>query len=285
MQDNKKMLTDLIVDFIDKDPVNRMGENFGDEKMWATPRVGFAYGADELFKKYKTPEICGLGHWLPEEIFAKVYPDSQFSPEDLTVVSWVLPQTEKTKASLRVEKENPSERWSRARVLGEPINDKLREYLQSHLRSLGYEVVAPVLHPEWERLDSVARVYTSKWSERHIAHTAGHGTFGLCDALITPLGKAVRLGSIVIKAKIEPDKREYSGPYDYCLHYTKGTCGVCIKRCPIDAITKETGHDKKSCRVFLRGKMTEYVKEHYDLDGYSCGFCQTAVPCENGIPR
>ena len=35
--------------------------------------------------------------------------------------------------------------------------------------------------------------------ETHAAHAAGLGTFGLCDGLITPIGKAIRVGSVVAK--------------------------------------------------------------------------------------
>ncbi len=35
----------------------------------------------------------------------------------------------------------------------------------------------------------------------------------------------------------------------------------------------------------LQNKTTEdYVKTHYDFDGYGCGLCQTKVPCESKIP-
>jgi epoxyqueuosine reductase QueG len=48
--------------------------------------------------------------------------------------------------------------------------------------------------PEWSRRPSEKYVFSSNWSERHAAYTAGLGTFGLCDGLITPLGKAMRVG-------------------------------------------------------------------------------------------
>lgn len=282
MQDRKTWLKTMIVDFLETD-ANRMGEKFGAEKMWDTPVVGFASGADDIFNQYKSTEICGIEHWTPAEAFAKAYPDSNASADELTVVSWILPQTEKTKASLRAETW-PSERWSRSRIFGECINEALREYMVNTLRNAGYDVIAPVLLPEWTRLENPRQVITSKWSERHIAHAAGLGTFGFCDGLITPVGKAHRLGSIVIRLKVEPDKRPYKDIHAYCLFYTKGTCLACIKRCTPGALTKE-GHNKLKCRAFLRGPSTEYNKEKFGLDGYGCGMCQTGVPCESGIPK
>ncbi|MDR2508487.1 MAG: epoxyqueuosine reductase [Candidatus Accumulibacter sp.] len=271
--------------FIQTSPVNRMGEAFGEERMWDTPLVRFASGADGLFKRYKMPEACGEEHWLPEEVFAKFYPEEKAPGGALTLISWVLPQTRLTRESLCKETFYPSERWARARILGEKINDELRIYLVNALGDAGYKACAPVLHPEWTRLEGVQRVYSSKWSERHVAYAAGHGTFGFCDALITSAGKAVRLGSVIAGLKIAPDERPYQGIYDYCLHDGNGACSRCVERCSIGALDPEKGHDKVKCRAFLRGEATAYVGEHFGLDGYGCGLCQVGVPCEKGIPK
>lgn len=284
MSINKEIIRKMIVDFMATGPLNHMGEAFGNEKMWGTPLVGFAAATDPIFKRFKATDACGPGHWLPEEIFGKAFPAISAKQDELAIVSWVLPQTEETKASLRQEKEMPSERWSRSRILGEKVNEKLRDYIAATLNTMGYEAVAPVSFPEWTRLDSKERVYTSTWSERHIAYSCGLGTFGLDDALITPVGKAMRLGSIVVKAPLIPDERPYTDIHAYCLHFAKGgKCSACISRCPADAISPQ-GHDKIKCRAYVHSATPDYIKEHYNLSGYSCGFCQTKVPCENGIP-
>jgi epoxyqueuosine reductase QueG len=280
----KNWLVSTIQNFMETSPVNLMGNVFGEEKIWGTPLVRFAAGADEIFLKYNVPDVCGEEHWLPAEAFAKFYPDDPAAAEELTVISWMLPQTEATKQSLRRETVNPSERWARARIIGEKANDALRAHVTDVLRAAGYQAGAPVLHPEWRMLDNVQRVYSSKWSERHIAYAAGHGTFGLCDALITQAGKAHRLGSVVAKIKIAPDERPYKDVYEYCLYYRKGACGLCVKKCPAGAISLKEGHDKKKCHAFLHGKTPAYIKEHFGLDGYGCGFCQVGVPCESAIP-
>ena len=282
---SNEIIRQMVVDFLATNSLNAMGENFGEEKMWGTPLVGFATASDPIFKRFKETDACGPGHWLPEEIFGKAFPGTSAQQENLTVVSWVLPQTEETKYSLRQEKEMPSERWSRSRIIGETVNEKLREYMAATLTGMGYEAVAPVSFPEWTRLDSKERVYTSTWSERHAAYACGLGTFGLDDALITPLGKAMRLGSIVVKAPLTPDERPYTDMHAYCLHFAKGgKCNACISRCPVGAISAQ-GHDKIKCRAYVHGATPDYIKEHYNLIGYSCGFCQTKVPCENGIPK
>ena len=124
----------------------------------------------------------------------------------------------------------------------------------------------------------------STWSERHSAHAAGLGTFGLCDGLITPVGKAVRVGSVVARLKLPPTPRPYDNHRAWCLFFAKGKCMACAARCPVGAIS-EKGKDKKICRPHLKPASEEYVKQHFGFDGYGCGLCQTKVPCESGIPR
>ncbi|MHB8766391.1 MAG: epoxyqueuosine reductase, partial [Deferrisomatales bacterium] len=121
------------------------------------------------------------------------------------------------------------------------------------------------------------------WSERHAAHAAGLGTFGLSDGLITAAGKAHRLGSVVVDRPLEPTPRPYANHTAYCLFHARGTCGKCITRCPIGAITKQ-GHDKNLCCRYV--DMTfQYVPRQYGFEGYGCGLCQTGIPCESTIPK
>ena len=46
----------------------------------------------------------------------------------------------------------------------------------------------------------------------------------------------------------------------------------------------KTGMLIEACAGLLR-RSEEYVRLHYGFDGYGCGLCQTAVPCESGIPE
>jgi len=139
-----------------------------------------------------------------------------------------------------------------------------------------------MLVPNWTIVKSERFSYSSSWSERHAAHAAGLGTFGLCDGLITAKGKAMRTGSVVAKTSIEPTPRPYAHHRAYCLFFSDGSCGECIDRCPVRAIT-EAGHDKEKCRQHL-ARSREYVREIYKFAGYGCGLCQVGVPCETGIP-
>jgi len=270
----------IILDFIQQSPDNTLSDP-NDEKAWEQALVGFSRGDDPIFEQFKT--VVGPFHWTPMEIFSKAFPDQDAAPDELTVISWVMPQREAVKLDNREETVYPAERWARARIFGEKFNEKLRSHVAETLSGSGYPAVAPSLHPEWSIKQSEEYVIASAWSERHAAHASGLGTFGLCDGLITPVGKAMRTASVVSRISIPPTPRPYTSHVAYCLLLTEGLCGKCIPRCPVDAID-ESGHDKRKCLAHLNPGTSDYVKAHFKFDGYGCGLCQTGVPCESGIP-
>jgi len=83
--------------------------------------------------------------------------------------------------------------------------------------------------------------------------------------------------------KLEPPPRLYAGHQDWCLWYARGTCGVCMQRCPIAAITEE-GHNKPACSDYIRTVTTPYVREHYGTGATPCGLCQVKISCEARSP-
>jgi ferredoxin len=269
----------VIDDFIATSPLNTIKDQTH-APAWDTALVGFASGADPIWQQYK--EYVGPFHWTPWEVFAQHCPGEKAGAEDLTVISWVLPQREAIRRSNRKARKFPSEGWARIRVYGEEFNAGLRRHLASGLTQAGHPAIAPMLVPNWTVVKSQRFSYASSWSERHAAHAAGLGTFGLCDGLITAKGKAMRVGSVVARIRIASTPRPYADHRAYCLFFANGTCGKCIDRCPAHAISK-TGHDKEKCRAHLQ-RAREYVKRSYQFEGYGCGLCQVGVPCEAGIP-
>lgn len=272
-------IEDLIRDFIATSPDNNMGNETG-EPAWDNALVGFASGVDQIWQQYK--EYVGAFHWTPWEVFNQHHPDKQAEAEELTVISWVLPQREMVRKTNRRAKKYPSEEWARIRVYGEEFNVALRRHVVKSLEQAGHAAIAPMLAPNWTIVKSERFSYASSWSERHAAHAAGLGTFGLCDGLITAKGKAMRAGSVVAKISIESTPRPYPHHRAYCLFFSNGNCGKCIDRCPVRAIT-EDGHDKEKCRKHLV-RSRKHVKQTYKFVGYGCGLCQVGVPCETGIP-
>jgi epoxyqueuosine reductase QueG len=271
----------VIRDFINRSPENTL-KNEANEKAWSDPLVGFSRGDDPLYEDYK--RHVGHFHWTPLEIFKQTFPDAEAAAEDLTVISWILPQTEATKADSRKEKELPPERWARARLYGEEVNIKLRKHVVAALQEKGYRAVAPLLSPLWSQQMSEAYGFASTWSERHAAYAAGLGTFGLCDGLITPRGKAVRVGSVVAQIRIPATTRPYDDHHAYCLFYSEGACKSCISRCPVGALS-DAGHDKMKCYSHAYGTSLNHIKTLHGFEVGSCGLCQTKVPCESRIPK
>ncbi|MCF8127512.1 MAG: epoxyqueuosine reductase [Deltaproteobacteria bacterium] len=279
LSDAGTWIGNIIRNFLAASPKNTMEDGSG-EAAWDDVLVGFASGADPIWQQYK--EYVGAFHWTPWEVFSQHCPGEAVKPDELTVISWVLPQRKIVRDANRENRTYPAERWARIRVWGEAFNVALRQHVVQKLVAAGHAAVPPMLVPNWTIINSERFSYASSWSERHAAHAAGLGTFGLSDGLITQKGKAMRTGSVVARITVEPTPRPYLDHRAYCLFYAEGTCGKCIDRCPVRAIT-EAGHDKEKCRLHLV-RSREYVQENYEFRGYGCGLCQVGVPCESMIP-
>ncbi len=250
---------------------------------FAKPLVGFAQGEDELFSFLKN-DIGPKFYWTPEKAFSMAFPDETVQADKLTVISWVLPQTTHTRQAHWKAEDMPSVEWSKARHYGEKINEKLRRYIVDLFQTTGYQACAPVLLPQWTRAISGSYGFASCWSERHTAHVCGLGTFGLSDGLITPVGKAVRIGSVIVRRRYPATPRTYTKYNEWCLFQAKGKCLACMRRCPAGAIS-EAGHDKVKCKDYIRSVTAVHVeKEQLGFKVNSCGLCQTKVPCEAQNP-
>ena len=278
--ENAVWIEKIIHDFIQTSPENTL-KNQVNDKAWGTPLVGFSRGDDPLYEDFK--DHVGPFHLTPLEFFVAAFGDRAIQAKNLAVISWVLPHNTVTKIDNRKETFYPSERWARGRIFGEETNTKLRKYVVASLESKGCRAVAPVLMPEFSIAISEKYGRASTWSERHAAYASGLGTFGLCDGLITPIGKAMRAGSVIAEIPVVPTPRKYTDHHEYCLFFSQGICGKCISRCPVGAITK-FGKDKGLCYQHLISVTKGYVKSNYFFDGYGCGLCQTGVPCESKIP-
>ena len=277
-KDPERVIAREIVRFTQRSPWNRRKVDGG--KFWDRPLVAFAAGDDPLFKQYK--KIIGRFHHTPQEIFELTFGKSR-RPKELSVISWVLPASEDIRRSNRKEKIYPSLLWAHARNFGEQFNVKLRDHVVAVLKKKGYQAVAPMNSPHFRRLKSPRVGLASNWSERHVAYACGLGAFGLSDGLITPKGKAIRVGSVVTNLPLHPSQRIYPNHHANCLYYSNGTCKVCAKRCPAGAITAK-GHDKDKCREYAYSSL-KTKKAEYGVKITGCGLCQTSVPCEFEIPK
>jgi ferredoxin len=267
----------IISSFVTESPANSLPDRNG--PYFGQPLVGFAGFDYPLFTAYK--KIIGDFHLTPVELFS-----AEFNKEPVkgTVISWILPISETVCRSNRYQSEYPSCEWALTRTHGEALNGALRRYLVGWLTSQGFNALAPQYSEKWRELPETPAGRASTWSERHAAYAAGLGTFSLNDGLITVKGIAHRCGSVITDLVLAPSPRSDRGYADNCLYYREGSCGVCISRCPVGAISF-AGHDKTRCGEYVYGTIPAAVGEKYGVKATGCGLCQTRVPCENGIPR
>lgn len=277
----QSLLVGRIERFVAESPENRLAAIDG-SPIFDSPLVGFADGDDPLFAEYK--RIIGEFHLTPREALGLHAGDASFP--HVAVISWILPIAEATRRSNAAMEVGPSVRWNHTRFKGEDFNNALKRFVVDILQKEGHAAVAPGLAPSFRTVE-LDNGLASTWSERHIAFAAGLGTFGLSDGLITPKGMAMRCGSVVAALKVVATPRSYQNHTAYCPFLQDGSCGVCIDRCPADAISPQ-GHDKKRCRDYVEFELKSWVErsgERGYIGAYpACGLCQTGVPCEARIP-
>jgi len=265
--------------FVAASPRNRLPGSANDT-IFDEPLVQYADGDDPVFTEYKT--IIAPGHLTPREALTKAESKSpEGLPDRLSVISWVLPITRKTRESNRPQTEIPSRAWSYTRWHGEKFNEALRQYVVELLVEMGCLAVAPMAQPYFETLTNEKGPY-SNWSERHIAYAAGLGTFSLSDGFITERGIAHRCGSVVTDLSLPASPRTAKDHLANCLFYVNKKCRACIDRCPAGAVS-ESGHDKIRCRDYTQDDIG-YLRKEYDVGVAGCGLCQTKVPCESRNP-
>ena len=251
--------------------------------MFDAPLIGVVRGDDAYYDFLK--EHIGGFHWNPAEVFALKYKEN-VDRKNLRVFSMIFPQTDATKEMQKKEaKVFPSDRWVVSRGEWEPLMQEFSGKLEKALEEEGIRSASLDLRPEFTRQVSKNCGIASNWSHRHSAFAAGLGTFGLSDGFISERGKAIRITSIIVEADAKPNDRGDRGPYDWCLYHSKGVCGACIKRCPVDAISKK-GHNTERCAAYEDEAIAKYWPKHIERGDYifGCGICQAGVPCMSKRP-
>ena len=241
-------------------------------RLFDAPIMGCARADAPLFARIKNEDaILGDTFRLPND----------WLPNAKSVISIFYPFSEAVRKSNWDNLGVPSDEWLHGRIEGHEFIHATDRIVEKWLNDAGFSTCIPALEPtlvirKREPEEAVGRpMFVSSWSERHVAFAAGLGTFGLSTHLITKVGKAGRYGSIITSASIEPTPRPYGeDPYAYCTH-----CGACTKRCPVNALSLETGKDFQTCWVYMEETKIRFKPR------YGCGKCQHLVPCETGIPN
>lgn len=198
---------------------------------WGEPLVGFADAKHPLIAGL--PRIISESHQLPEDVLTGAS----------VIVAYFVPFTRELNKTNQTSRDIASREWALAYEETNAVFLKLNAHLVALLAEKG---VRAAVSPETRTFDKEKLI--SNWSHRHIARAAGLGTFGLNNMLITKLGCCGRYHSLVTDLEVEPDSPLEE---EYCLYKKNGTCGVCVRRCPAEALSPQ-GYDRKKCYGVLQ---------------------------------
>jgi len=285
-----RFIENAIKEFVRTSPLNHLTA-YSNEPIVDEPIVAFADGDDPVFQDLKT--IVGAFHLTPREILEKYVAGKnwRFSPtksiRHVSVISWALPLTKKTRRTERTAPLGGSPRYNHSRWIGVKFYENLEQYVAALLEVLRINALAPTQSRFFEIKEMPGGWLAANWSERHAAYASGLGTFGLNGLIITSRGCAVYLGSVVCDKALTPTPRNPNHLAN-CPFYHDGSCGHCIGHCPGSAISRE-GRSNIQCLKNLRDEQWIRVM-NLGLDkeligpAPSCGQCSVGLPCEEKIP-
>lgn len=236
-------------------------EYSGDRKLpfiWQKPIVRFADAKAEEFKNLR--QIVDPGHHVPED----------YLPGAKNVLSWFLPFLPEVGRN-NLAGELSSRQWAEGYLVTNEmaawVNDRLAEYIRNGLDA---EAAVPT-DAGMIGMDNPR----SRWSQRHVAYLAGHGTFGLNNMLISDVGSVGRYFSLITTLECQPDEPVTT---ERCLWKRDGSCGLCAKRCAAGALTTE-GFDRFKCLAQCLVNMERFPGADV------CGKCTVELPCSYEIPK
>ena len=272
---NKADFEKAVNEYVQKTPENfiqkeiALRPDIAGMRIFDEPIFGYASAEDPYFTEVKKPGIIGAHFMAPCEWLAGAK----------TVISLFLPFSSQVREANRQDMAWPADEWLHARIEGQAFQDMICRFAEELFKKDGSNALAPMVDSRFSRTSPLTDdktsqdYYTSNWSERHVAYAAGLGTFGLSKGLISRKGVAGRYISVISGASFEPDKRPYTGVYDYCSN-----CGTCVRNCPAKAISLEEGKIHLPCSEFVESTRAKHKPR------YGCGKCQVKVPCEFKAP-
>lgn len=231
---------------------------------WRKPLTAFAR-VDDRFEIL--PEIAAPDHALPEELL----------PGGRTVIVFFVPFG-KALAKENHDGDRPCRNWGLAYQVTNALINGLCEHLQQILENRGY---ACALVPATHNFDHEKLM--ARWSHKHLGYIAGLGRFGVNAQFITPSGCAGRLGSLV--TAVDLGDSPLVEEKELCLHKNGQECLMCVKRCPVGAVSPETGIDRKKCWDRLKENVTT-LDTFKDMapSTHVCAKCQVLLPCSLKTP-
>ena len=222
--------------------------------LYRQPITAFSAANDRRYAQLK--EIIGDWSLNPIEIM----------PKAKSVISYFIPYTKKLTDEPK-KHEDASYVWAEAYELINKHFHDINEAVVKYLISKGFLAESIIVTYDHDILRAV-------WSHKSAAAIAGLGVFGANRLLITEKGSSGRYGSIITSAKLEANENTLT---DKCLYIKSGSCGLCFKICPVNALAPNS-FDKFSCKnVLLKNKkiLQETSQlEHVDV----CGKCISICP-------
>jgi len=244
--------------YVAAEPARKRTEGF-----WRTPLLVSA-PIDERFDLL--PQIAFNEHMHPRDLLATA---------KSLIVFFIPFKRELVKENKKGDR--PCRNWGLAYVETNDLIGRLSQAIAAFLVAKGFK---SGLTPATHNFDE--EVLMARWSHKHLAFLANLGRFGTHHMLITPVGCAGRLGSLVTEADlgghpmIETDLA--------CLLKAGKKCGKCIEACPVDALS-ENGFDRRRCwnRLNENRKTLDYFKDLPDTT-HVCGKCAALMPCSFSNP-
>lgn len=233
-------------------------EKSGERPIWRTPLLVTAV-ADERFDAL--PKIAAGDHATPGDLL----------PGAKSVLVFFVPFVKKL-ALENHKGDRPSRSWGLAYEATNKLIGILCEEIKRYLSDRGHRAESTPATHNFDHVRLMAR-----WSHKHLGYLAGLGRFGVNAQLITPAGCAGRLGSLVTDAEL--GNAPLVEEAELCLHKNGKKCLVCVKRCPIGALS-ETGIDRKTCWERLKENIADTAELAGLLENtHVCAKCQVLVPC------
>ena len=230
---------------------------------WRTPLLVTA-GADQRFDIL--PRIAADTHWLPRDLLASCR----------TVVVFFIPFSDRLSDG-NINGKFASDDWGRSLSLTNTLIQSVSEFIRDEFLGRGY---ASALTPATYNFDPVS--LTARWSHKHLAHLSGLGRFGMNAQLITPLGCAGRIGSLVTEAPM--GDHPLVTEKELCLHKAGRDCRECIRSCPVQAVTR-SGIDRHRCNARLQVNRKRFAARPGMADDIEvCAKCVAGMPCSLTSP-
>lgn len=236
-----------------------------------SPIIGFADAHSDYFNTIRS--IAHPNHALPQDILANAN----------LVISYYIPFTkELAKSNEDIESctdkgsgfEYCSDKWARAYIELNTLMTELNTELVNYIQSKGFEAAVPTKATAFDK-----NIIMARWSQRHIAYAAGLGTFGMNNMLISSKGCCGRYNSIVTAIPISLITPDVPFTEERCLFKKKGSCGVCMQRCPVQVLKPDPNNEKAP--AFNRVACYEScLKNDAKYPGADvCGKCVTSAVC------